>query len=107
MGQLIFSIVLSDKSGGVTSSDNDGGTLLLSFNSGIQERQGSLGKVGEFKDTGGSVPENGLGLENGVTEELVGLFTAVETHPVGLDTFLVGGGATFGIVGKVLGNDVV
>jgi len=64
-------------------------------------------RLDSLKDTGGSVPENGLGLQDGLPEKLVGLFTTVETLPVGLDTLGIGGGTTLGIVGKVLGGNVV
>lgn len=60
-----------------------------------------------LEDTSGSVPEDGLGLQDGLPEELVGLFTTVEPLPVGLDALGVGSGTTLGVVGKVLGGDVV
>jgi hypothetical protein len=60
-----------------------------------------------LENTSGSVPEDGLGLQDGLPEELVGLFTTVEPLPVGLDTLGVGSGTTLGVVGKVFGGDVV
>jgi len=115
---------------GVTSSNNDGRTVLLSLDSSVQKRERTSGKVGEpatthesadvfllipsssfrldsLKDTGRSVPEDSLGGQNGLPEQLVGFLTTVESLPVGLDTLGIGGGTTLGIVGKVLGGNVV
>lgn len=115
---------------GVTSSDDDGRSVLLGLDGSVQEGERTSSKVGEpaafvrshqltlsqttyylsrdpLENTSGSVPEDGLGLQDSLPEELVGLFATVEPLPVGLDTLGVGSGTTLGVVGKVLGGDVV
>ena len=111
---------------GVTTSDNDGRTVLLRLDGSVQKRERTSSKVGEsvatrglanafspsafhysLKDTSGSVPKDSLGGQNGLLEQLVGLLTTVESLPVGLDTLGIGSGTTLSVVGKVLGSDVV
>jgi hypothetical protein len=115
---------------GIASSDDDGRSVLLGLDGSVQEGERPSSKVGEpapitlsrqpilhtayqsrradpLENTSGSVPEDGLGLQDGLPEELVGLFTTVEPLPVGLDTLGVGSGTTLGVVGKVFGGDVV
>ena len=41
----------------------------------------SLGELGELEDSHGSVPDNGLGISQGLVEDVQGLGANVQTHP--------------------------
>lgn len=73
-------------------TDNDGCAVLLGVDAGVQERLGAVGKVLELKYTGRSVPEDRLGLADGLGEQFARLGSAVKPHPAGGDALLVSGG---------------
>jgi hypothetical protein len=98
VAQLLLLLRLRNERSGVTSTDDDGRTLLARLHSRVKEGLGSTGESRELKDTGGTVPEDGLSLEDGGLEELAGLGSSVEAHPAVGDTRLVGGGRGLGFV---------
>ena len=91
MRDLVNSIPLGSSGGGITTSDDRDGTVGGGSNDGIEGSLGALGKGIELKDTGGAVPKDGLCAGDGLSKDLVGLFTAVESQPAVGDTGLVGG----------------
>ena len=58
MADCIFFVVLGNNSGGITSADDNGGTLIDSFDCRIQESLGAVGKSREFEDTWWSFETN-------------------------------------------------
>lgn len=54
MAELVLGIVLRCNSCSVSSTDDDGGTLLLGLDGCVEQRLGTTRKRGEFKHTGGS-----------------------------------------------------
>ncbi|KAI3485128.1 hypothetical protein L1887_51565 [Cichorium endivia] len=64
-------------------------------------------KLSNSNTPAGAVPEDGLGLGDGVAEELARLLAAVEAHPLVGDALGVGGGAGLGVLVKLVGGDVV
>ena len=107
MAELVLLAGLGDESGSVTTTDDDGGAVLGGLDAVVQKGVGTTGEVGELEDTGGTVPENGLGLGDGIAEELAGLGSTVQTLPVRGDTLLVSGRADLGILVELVGRDVV
>lgn len=107
MGELVLSAVLLGNGGGISTSDDDGGSVVDGLDTGVKNGLGTLGEVVKLKDTGGSVPENGLGLANDLLELLNGLGTAVQTLPSVGDTLGIGGVANLGVLGELVGGDVV
>lgn len=107
MGDLVNSVPLGSGGGGITTSDDRDGTVGGSGNDGIEGSLGTLGKGIELKDTGGTVPEDGLCASDDLGKDLVGLFTAVESQPAVRDSSLVGGIAGLGSRREAVGGDVV
>ena len=84
------------------------GTYVLScLNDGIQGSLGSVGKGFKLKDTSGSVPENRLGLQDGLSVDLVGLGAAVESHPTIRDTFRIINDLGGGVGCELVTSDIV
>lgn len=81
--------------------------LLSGLSDGIQGSLGTLLEGFVLKDTGRSVPENGLGIQDNLGEDLIRLVTAVETQPAVRDTGLVGGIAGLGGGREAVGSDIV
>lgn len=107
MGDLVLDLVLSGHGSGITTTDDDDGAGLGSLDSGIE---GSLGGAGEglkLEDTGGTVPEDGLGLGDGLLVELDTLGANIQTHVAVGDTGGVGSGTNGSIGGELIGGDVV
>lgn len=108
MAELVLDTVLLGDGSSVTTTDDDNLAVVLdTVNDGIEGGLGAIGELLKLKDTGGAVPEDGLGLGNGLLEELGGLLTAVKTHPAIGDTLSIGGVADGGISGELVGSDVV
>jgi hypothetical protein len=74
----------------LTSSDDNGSTVVLGLYASIENSLGSVGKVVEFEDTSGTVPEDSLRLRDGFVEEFARFRSGIESHSSGGDTFLVG-----------------
>lgn len=51
MAQFVFSVVLSDDSRSIASTDDHNGSLLGSFDAGIKERLGASSEAGELENT--------------------------------------------------------
>jgi len=47
----------------------------------VSTHDGSLRELGELEDSHGSVPDNGLGIGQGLVEDVQGLGADVQTHP--------------------------
>lgn len=108
MAELVLDAVLLGDGGGVTTSDDDDLAVLLdSVDDGIEGGLGAAGELLELEDTGGTVPEDGLGLGDGLLVELDGLLAAVKTLPAVGDAVLVGGVASVGVLVELVGGDVV
>jgi hypothetical protein len=105
---LVLNAVLLGDGGGVTTTDDDDLAVLLdSIDDGVKSGLCATGELLELKDTGGTVPEDGLGLGDGLLVELDGLLTTVKSLPAVGDTILVGGVASVGVLVKLVGGDVV
>lgn len=107
VGQLVLGAVLLGDSGGISTTNDDGSSVVDSLDTSVKNGLGTLGEVVKLKDTGGSVPENGLGLANDLLKLLNGLGTAVQTLPSVGDTVRVGSVANLGVLGELVGGDVV
>lgn len=107
MGELVLGTVLLGDSGGISTTNDHGSTVVNGLDTGVKHSLGTLGEVVELKDTGGSVPEDGLGLANDLLELLDRLGTTVQTLPSVGDTLSVGCVANLGILGELVGGDVV
>lgn len=108
VANLVLNTVLLGNGGSVTTTDDDDLAVLLdSVNDGVESGLGAAGELLELKDTGGTVPEDGLGIGNGLLVELDGLLTAVKSLPAVGDTVLVSGVASVGILVELVGGDVV
>jgi len=107
VAQLVLDSVLGSNSSGVTTTDDDNLALGRGLDSSIEGSLGAAGKVLKLENTGGAVPENRLGLVNGLLVQLDGLLAAVETHPPVGDTLRVGGLAGRGVGGELVGGDVI
>lgn len=107
VAQLVLDAVLGSNSGGITTTNDDNLAVLAALDSSIESGLGSLGELLKLKDTSRAVPQDGLGLGDGLLVQLDGLLAAVETHPAVGDTRLVSGGASVGILVELVGSDVV
>ena len=108
MAELVLDTVLLGDGGGVTTSDDDDLAVLLdSVDDGVEGGLCAVGELLELEDTGGTVPEDGLGLGDGLLVELDGLLAAVKSLPAVGDTVLVGGVAGVGVLVELVGGDVV
>lgn len=54
MAELVFGLVLGDDSGGITTTDDHGRTVLSGLDRGIEQSRGALSECGELKDTRGT-----------------------------------------------------
>jgi len=98
---------LGDSGGGITASNDRDGTIVCGLDNGIHGSLSALGKGIKLKDTSGSVPENGLGTQDGLGEDLVRLFTAVKSQPSVGNAGLISGVASLGSGREAVGSDVV
>jgi len=60
MTELLFCLVVGNDGSGITTSNDNSGTVGGSLNVGIKERFRARGKVGELKDTSRTVPKDSL-----------------------------------------------
>lgn len=107
MAELVLNAVLGSNGSGIATANDDGAALLGSLDGGIEGGLGAVGELVELEDTGGAVPEDGLGLVDGIGVELDRLLAAVETHPAIGDAVLVGSMASVGVLVELVGGDVV
>lgn len=84
--------------GHTTTTNNHCRAVLGGTNTGIQQRSGTLLEGLHLEHTGRAVPEDRLGLGDGLGECLLGFLTGVETHPLVGDAVLVGGVAGLQVV---------
>lgn len=89
---------VGDDGSGVTTTNNDGRSVLDSLDTGLKEGRRALGESWELEDTSGTVPENCLGLGDSLGEQFTGFRSSVKTHPIGGDTLLVGSGTNLTLV---------
>jgi hypothetical protein len=108
VANLVLNTVLLGNGCGVTTTDDDDLAVLLDgVDNGVEGGLCAAGELLELKDTGGTVPKDGLGLGNGLLVELDGLLTAVKSLPAVGDTVLVGSVASVGVLVELVGGDVV
>lgn len=108
MAELVLdAVLLGDGSGVTATNDDDLAVLLDSVDNSIESLLGALGELLELEDTGGTVPEDGLGVGDGLLVELDGLVAAVKSLPAVRDTVLVGGVASVGVLVELVGGDVI
>lgn len=107
MRDLVLHLVLGSDGSGVTTTDDDNGAGLGGLDSSVEGLLGGVGEGLELEDTGGTVPEDGLGLGNSGLVQLDGLGTDIQTHVTVGDTGRIGGRANGGIGGELVGGDVV
>lgn len=107
MAELVLNTVLGGNSGSVATTDDDNLAVLDTGNGSVESGLGTSSELVKLKDTSGAVPQDGLGLINGLLEESDGLLTAVETHPAVGNTVGIGGVASVSILVELVGSDVV
>lgn len=107
VAELVLNAILGSNGSGITTTNDNNLALLSSLNSGVKGGLGAVGELVELEDTSGAVPEDGLGLINGLLVELDRLLAAVETHPAVRNTIGIGGLASVGILVELIGGDVV
>jgi hypothetical protein len=107
VGQLVLNTILLGDSSGVSSSNDDGGTLLSSLNSGVKSSLSSVGELVELENTGRTVPEDSLSLRNSLLEEITRLLSTVKSLPSIGDSISVGSVSSVGVLGELVGGDVV
>lgn len=107
MRELVLDLVLGSNGSSVTTTDDDNGARLGSLDRSIESLLGGVGEGLQLEDTGGPVPEDGLGLGDGLLVGLDGLGADVQTHVAVGDTGGIGGGADLGVGGELVGGDVV
>lgn len=107
VAELVLNTVLGSDSGSVTTTNDDNLASLGSGNSVVESGFGAAGELLELEDTTRAVPQDGLGLVNGLLEELDRLLTTVETHPAIGDALLVGSLASVGVLVELVGGDEV
>jgi hypothetical protein len=93
VAELVLLAGVGNDGSSVATSNNNSRSVLDGLDGSVEKGGGSLGKVGELEDTGGTVPEDGLGLGNSLGEDLSGLGSSIETHPTVGDTLGVGSGS--------------
>ncbi len=90
MAQLILLPGIRNKRCRISTTYDHGRPVLRSFDASFKQRIRSLCEGWELEDPCRTVPQDGLGFQNGLCEDLVRFGSAVETLPVGGDTSLVG-----------------
>lgn len=107
MGDLVFNLVLSSHGSSVTTADDHNGAGLSSLNGGVEGVLGGLGEGLELEDARRTVPEDSLGLGDGLLVELDTLGANIQTHEAVGNTRGISGGANGGIGGELISGDVV
>lgn len=107
MAELVLNTVLGSDGSSVTTTNDDNLAVLGGVDGSVECSLGAIGELLELEDTSWSVPEDGLGLVDGLLVKLDGLLAAVQSLPAIWDTGLVGGGAGVGVWAKLVGGDVV
>lgn len=107
MAKLLLSAVLGRNSSCVTTTDDNDGAVLGGINSSIQSLLGTVGEGFHLEDTRRTVPEDGLGLGNGLLVQLDTLVANIQAHVAVGNALLVGGIACLGVGGELIRRDVV
>ncbi|KAH3671830.1 hypothetical protein OGAPHI_000016 [Ogataea philodendri] len=107
VGKLVCSAELLGNGGSVTTTNDDGVAGLCALNTGFKHTLGTLGESLKLKHTRRSVPDDGLGLGNGVGVQLGGLLAVVQTLQVVGDSFLQSGVTDLGIWREVVSSDEI
>lgn len=107
VGDLALSTELNGSCGGVTTTNDSGGTLLGGLNDGSDGRLGAGSEFLKFKHTTGAVEQDSLGLEDLLAEDLARLFTTVQTHEFVRDTAGVSGVAHLSVRAELAGSHVI
>jgi hypothetical protein len=81
MAELILNLVFGCDSCGITTSNDNNLAVLSGRDGGIESGLGTGGEGIKLEDSRWAVPEDGLGLVDGVLEKLDTLGSTVETHP--------------------------
>lgn len=107
VGELVLGAKLLGNSGGITTTNDDGGTVVAGLDTGVENGLGTVGKGVKLENTGGTVPQDSLGLANDLLEGLDGLGAGIETLPSVGNTLGVGSVANLGVLGELVGGHVV
>lgn len=107
VAQLILDAILGSNGSSVTTADDDNLAVLAALDDGVKSGLGAASELLKLKDTSRAVPQDGLGLINGLLVQLDGLVTTVEAHPSVRDAVLVSGEASVGVLVELVGGDEV
>jgi len=81
VGDLVGHFEFLGGRGGVAAADDRGGAVGGGFGDGCGHGLGGAGELLEFKHAGRSVPDDGLGAEDGLAVEFDGLRAGIEAAP--------------------------
>lgn len=107
MAQLVLNTVLGSDCSGVTTTDDDDGTLLGGIDNGVESVLGTLGERLQLEDARRTVPEDGLGLSDGLLVQLNTLLTDIQTHVTVGNAFSIGSIASLRVSGELVGGNIV
>lgn len=107
MGKLVLNAVLGSNGGSVTTADDNDGAGLGGVDGSVEGLLGGVGEGLQLEDTGGSIPEDSLGLGDGLLVQLDGLGADVQTHEAISDARGIGSSADGGVGRELVGGDVV
>ena len=107
MGDFVRDLEFLRGRGGVAAADDGRGAVSRGFGDGGGHGFGGAGKFFEFKHARGSVPDDGLGAEDGLAVEFDGLRARVEAAPAVGNTRGEIGGHGVGVGREGVGADEV
>ncbi len=107
MADLIFSAVRSGNGSGVTTANDNSSAALDSRHSSVESSLGSGSEGLHFENTGGSVPEDSLGLGDGLLVGLDTVLANIQTHEAVRDALLVCGVTNVRVGSELISGDVV
>lgn len=107
MADLIFSTVLSGNGSCVTTANDNGSAALDSRYGSVESSLGSGSEGFQLENTGGAVPEDGLGLSDGLLVGLDTVLANIQTHEAVRDALLICGVTNLRVGSELISGDVV
>lgn len=107
MAQLVLGLVVGNNSSGVATTNDDSCAFGRGFDAVVEKSLGAACEIGELEHTSRSVPEDGLGFQDGIAVKFARFYTNVETQPAIGNAFLVSGGASISVFVEFVSGDVV